>query len=85
MSRFHAQVSASKWRKARSQALARSGGVCEIRTASVCTGVATEVDHIVPLSQGGHPLDLENLRASCRQCNNDRNAKSPFVVNPWGL
>lgn len=85
MSRFHAQVSASKWRTARSQALARAAGVCEIRTASVCTTVATEVDHIVPLSQGGHPLDQANLRAACRACNLNRNAKSPFVVNPWGL
>ena len=27
-----------------------------------CGGVATAVDHIVPLSEGGAPFDLNNLR-----------------------
>jgi 5-methylcytosine-specific restriction endonuclease McrA len=27
-----------------------------------------EVDHIVPLSEGGAPYDRENLRGVCRPC-----------------
>ncbi len=85
MSQHHERLSARPWRRVRAQVLDRAGGLCEIRTPSVCTGFATEVDHIVPLSRGGHPLDVENLRAACKACNLDRNAKSPKVVNPWGL
>lgn len=30
-----------------------------------------EVHHIVPLSQGGAPYDLDNLRSLCRDCHFD--------------
>ena len=47
--------------------LAAAGHRCEI-AGSECTGLATEVDHIRPVSQGGSD-SRENLRASCRTCN----------------
>ncbi len=34
--------------------------------------LSTEVDHIVPLAEGGHPFASENLRAVHRKCNRDR-------------
>lgn len=34
-----------------------------------CTGRAEQVDHIVPIAKGGHPLDLTNMRAACGPCN----------------
>ena len=56
------------WGHVRTLVLFRDGYECQIR-GSRCTGVATEVDHIVPLEQGGEPLDPANLRAACRPCN----------------
>jgi 5-methylcytosine-specific restriction endonuclease McrA len=41
--------------------------VCEIREK--CNGDATEeVDHIIPIDDGGARLDEENLQAACRPC-----------------
>lgn len=39
-----------------------------------CNGIATEVDHIRPLSQGG-TNDWSNLRAMCKRCHSRRTAK----------
>ena len=56
------------WRAVRQQVLERDAYVCMIRGAK-CTGVATQVDHITPLSEGGAPYDMANLRGACRACN----------------
>jgi 5-methylcytosine-specific restriction endonuclease McrA len=37
-----------------------------------CTVRATQVDHIVPISEGGAMYDPANLRAACAPCNNGR-------------
>lgn len=37
-----------------------------------CGQPADTVDHIKPLSLGGAPLDLRNLRSMCRSCNSSR-------------
>lgn len=61
------------WKRIRSQILERDGHRCQIRSHG-CLGTATEVDHILPVSLGGPWYDPDNLRASCRPCNLDRNA-----------
>ncbi len=33
-----------------------------------CTHFAEEVDHIEPLSLGGHPTDRDNLQPLCHSC-----------------
>ena len=78
-------MSGSRWHKVRAAVLAQADGCCQIRTVGVCTGVADQVDHIVPLAAGGHPYDEANLRATCRACNLDRLVSTPKVHNPWGL
>ncbi len=40
----------------------------------MCGGVATEVDHVIPLALGG-PHCLSNLRPACRSCNASKGAK----------
>ena len=40
---------------------------------------ADSVDHVVALSQGGDPLDVENLRPACQACNYARGDK-PFAA-----
>ena len=45
-----------------------------------CTGRATTADHVRPRRDGGGD-ELENLRASCRHCNEARGAgRSPRVI-----
>jgi len=53
----------ARWRKIRQAVLVRDDGLC-----CVCKRKgATEVDHIIPKSQGGSDDD-ENLQAICKQC-----------------
>jgi 5-methylcytosine-specific restriction protein A len=70
------------WDRTRRQVLAESGGNCEIRTPGICTGRATQVDHIVPRSRGGTDARW-NLRSCCQQCNLARNRTVPAVDNGW--
>ena len=78
MSQHHRKLDGWRWAKVRGSVLARAGGMCEIRTQSVCTSVATQVDHVVELSKGCvDPYDERLLRAACRPCNNHRNRKIP--------
>ena len=64
-----------RWVQMRRVVLERDGYVCLIK-AKGCTGVATQVDHIVPVLAGGARLDPANLRASCRRCNVGRANRS---------
>jgi len=57
-----------QWRRLRPVIFERDGHQCQIRGPK-CTTVATQVDHIVPMSAGGAPFDPDNLRAACRACN----------------
>jgi hypothetical protein len=57
-----------QWRNLRAGIFERDGYRCKI-AGPKCTTVATQVDHIVPMSAGGAPYDSDNLRASCRACN----------------
>lgn len=59
------------WRRIRRQILDRDSNLCQIRSNG-CTVIATEVDHIIPTTQGGAWFDPLNLRASCFNCNNKR-------------
>jgi 5-methylcytosine-specific restriction endonuclease McrA len=54
-----------RWRSVRHECLV-GNPTCQIREA--CDAMATEVDHIVPLSEGGEPFDLENLQSACKSC-----------------
>lgn len=50
--------------------LERDGYRCMVAIPGICTGLATTVDHIVPVSAAPHlALDPDNGRASCRACN----------------
>lgn len=60
---------ASGWPKIRAAVL-RDNPLCQIRYPGICTVVATEVDHIVPIHQRpGLRLEPSNLQAACKQCN----------------
>jgi len=56
------------WERVRLAVLERDGHRCQIGGPR-CTRVATTVDHMVPLAQGGARLDPANLRPACGSCN----------------
>lgn len=58
------------WRDLRLRILARDGHQCQIRLRDVCTGMATEVDHIIPRVEAPDlGMVPSNLRAACKACN----------------
>ena len=52
----------AKWRKLREQVLYQQP-LCVM-----CGAVAVDVDHIIPIRQGGPVLAVDNLQPLCRQC-----------------
>lgn len=73
----------------------RDGYQCQIKGPN-CARTANQVDHIVPVLEGGSWFDERNLRAACRRCNvgrsnadaNDRwkssSTRIVLVVGPPG-
>lgn len=62
----------------RQQVRDRAKGRCEYcRTSERLTGVALEVDHIIPQAQGGSAT-LENLCLACRRCNAHKGYRTHF-------
>ena len=59
------------WKLLRLRILARDGYACQIKGPG-CQDRATEVDHIISISEGGPMLAPQNLRAACRLCNRRR-------------
>jgi len=59
-----------EWRRMRSAVLQRDSFTCQH-----CGAKATCVDHIVPVSKGGDPLDPANLVASCHYCTSSKGAR----------
>jgi 5-methylcytosine-specific restriction endonuclease McrA len=51
----------------RRMVLASDGYVCQLRRPK-CTFEATQVDHVVSVTNGGPRLDPSNLVATCRSC-----------------
>lgn len=61
----------------------RSGGMCEMKVPIICTGRATEIDHIKNRSQGaGHSLD--ELQAACGPCHRWKTA-NPNAAHELGI
>lgn len=56
------------WRAVRRRVLDRDGRSCQIGLSG-CLGVATAVDHVIELQDGGEPFAPENLVACCMPCN----------------
>jgi len=59
------------WRRLRVAVLIRDGYRCRW-----CGGHARVADHVVPLAEGGAPLDAANLVAACVRCNGERAART---------
>jgi len=58
----------------------RDGSLCQLRYPTICLGIATTADHIIPVSKGGADR-ADNLRASCVPCNEHRNDNDTPVTD----
>lgn len=72
----------------RKRRLARTHGLCEWCMAKGVTALATQVDHIVPLSQGGADED-SNTRNLCDRHHRDATAQQfghglKVNIGRWG-
>lgn len=63
------------WQKVRKRAIASKDPVCALcggaidMEAPAYTPMACEVDHIIPISRGGSPYDIDNLQLTHSKCN----------------
>jgi 5-methylcytosine-specific restriction protein A len=62
------------WRKLRQMKL-RESPFCELCRTGGTLVKATVVDHIIPIKQGGAPLDLENLQSLCNSCHSRKSTQ----------
>ena len=70
------------WRRLRKQVLVRDHYICQLRTSSKCSGVATEVHHIVPLeADPARGLDLDNLVSCCWWCHEETKTRKKPVAS----
>ncbi|MGD1323524.1 HNH endonuclease [Pandoraea pnomenusa] len=63
----HARGYGAAWVRRRAHILLRDCGLCQVCRRAGRVTIATEVDHIVPKSQGGTDDD-DNLQAICSPC-----------------
>ena len=47
--------------------------------------MSAEIDEIVPVSKGGSPIDMENLRVVHRICNQRRGNKQPIAAESGNI
>lgn len=57
-----------EWRERREELKERYGALYEYETE-------LEVDHIVPVSEGGHPFDPGNLQTLCEDCHQEKTSR----------
>ncbi len=70
----------SPWRRLRLMQLQRSP-ICEECARNGVTTLAKVADHIIPINQGGEPLDIENLQSLCHACHNRKSGRETHQRN----
>src|SRR5690606_8465959 len=76
--------SSRRWERKRQRGLRRDRWQCEPCKREGRKTKATEVDHIVPLSQGGTDDD-DNPRAICRDCHKAKTQQEANAARVKGL
>jgi 5-methylcytosine-specific restriction protein A len=69
----------AKWKRTARRILKRDGHRCQIRYVGICIGLASEVDHTIPVSQGGTDLD-SNLRGACGPCHKAKSSDEGHIA-----
>lgn len=63
-----------RWKKVRNLIMRRDGGLCQQCKRDGRITLASVVDHIEELKDGGDPYALENLEALCHSCHTRKTA-----------
>jgi len=78
----HKKKKATVWGNKRDQKIYKSARWQTVREMMLsedpfckCGRVATVVDHVRPIRQGGSIWDKNNLQTMCRECHNSKTAK----------
>ena len=81
MSRNHVEYGlySKRWRRLRKRILARDGYRC---TCGCKRGGRLEVDHIIPVDQGGDPWNEENLQTLRRSCHIEKTRRENTRLDP---
>ena len=48
-------------------------------TCYYCGGEANQVDHVIPISKMGDPMDADNMVSACKRCNVSKGNRSQGV------
>lgn len=63
-----------QWRATRNFYI-QSSPLCEECNRKNITTGGQVVDHIIPMTMGGHPTDYSNLQTLCNHCHNQKSAR----------
>jgi 5-methylcytosine-specific restriction protein A len=72
------------WQSLRRAVLARDNHECQLKGPR-CTGRATQVDHVIPIADGGSWWSMGNLVASCARCNFGKAARRTNALRAQAL
>ena len=67
----HRFYDSTRWRNLRDMVIARHP-LCEQCKSKGLTTIATQVDHILPIEEGGNPTDWTNLQPLCASCHSKK-------------
>ena len=81
MSWSRSKINKKRWARVRKRVLERDDYQCQAEgcTTKCVSGPRSNrndlatVDHITPLSEGGHPYDMDNLQTLCHACHTKKN------------
>jgi 5-methylcytosine-specific restriction enzyme A len=73
---WRSQPRPAHWARTRRRILRRDGHACRL-----CGAPATDVDHVIPASQGGTDAD-SNLQAICQACHGKKTAQEANAGRP---
>lgn len=83
----HGRMSGRPWQRIREVVMLRDGCICQL-CRKITRPSDIEIDHIHPLADGGSN-DLDNLRVTCRACNQGRRKRTRgcdvdgFPIGGW--
>jgi 5-methylcytosine-specific restriction endonuclease McrA len=74
--RYASWASSLAGREAKAYMYRRQLGIC-LCCARPCSLGTAEIDHYIPIKDGGAPLDESNMYIICRPCNRKKGTKKP--------
>lgn len=70
----HKRMRTPEVKSIRQVVMGNAKGLCEIRYVGICRYRATDLDHKIPVAEGGSDLDIENYQAACGPCHDAKSS-----------